>query len=293
MTPKHIPSDINVEILLRYLCDRPRKVEFKGVHKRNAYLDIIDAEEKEDGALLLSLGRHSLYDSLPEYMFHPMDRFSNIRDVEKKERFEEEEEKQTREISNATRFFYPVDVALLHENMEVGERLERHFTDNHVLISMIADRLHEEQTENRYIRLALTFLPMVARIRGNRTLLTIMLRKILVDDDIVFEGQRKWEEMRDVDPKYDTLVGDCLDALYAGNIYDEKVTSYSLTYWPSDEADLDRFPCFLEELEIFRKFVQDYFMSVEEMMVFVVRKDCEPLVLDDAEHFFMNYNTNI
>ena len=88
--PKDIPQDINAELLLSYFPSGSLKVSLKGLHKRNVYNDIIDIDKSSDGTLSMNIGRNSVYNALPEYIFHSIDRFNNIPKIEEKERFAEE-----------------------------------------------------------------------------------------------------------------------------------------------------------------------------------------------------------
>ena len=110
-TPQFLPPDINVELLLSYYSEGDCRVALKGLHKRNTYGDIIDVEDKS-GFMDVTVGRLSLYNSLPEFMFHPTDRFDNLPKYEEKERFQKEIDKQDEEIENA---FCPWDGYSLFE----------------------------------------------------------------------------------------------------------------------------------------------------------------------------------
>ena len=76
--PQLLPGDINAELLLSYYPKGRCKVCLKGLHKRNTYQDIIEMTPFDDNSFLLTVGRNSLYNALPEYMFHPIDRFDNL-----------------------------------------------------------------------------------------------------------------------------------------------------------------------------------------------------------------------
>ena len=91
---KFLPDDINIEDILSYLPKESYRVSVNGLHKRNSYKDIINYEETPDGKTEFHVGRNGLYNSLPEYMFHPINRFDNIPERERKERFAEEYAKQ-------------------------------------------------------------------------------------------------------------------------------------------------------------------------------------------------------
>lgn len=293
MLPKNIPEDINVELLLSYFAEGSCKVAFKGLHKRNAYKDIISIEEQKDNSLLLEIGRNSLYNSLPEAMFHSIDRFDNIPKAEEKERFAEEYQKQEQEKENAYKFFAPIDLLLLKLRVEVRKKIEKYVDDNRVLIDMIADGLTENQKTNRFISQVLTFLPSCKIIRGNTTLLTFMLRKVFMEEGLRLDKYSKDIACKDDNPRYADGLGGIIDKTYLGNIYYEETIIYDIHYWSEEECN-ENFLKFVEDVEEFQLFIQDYFISIEETIRFDLIKDEEPLRLADNMVFnYLNYNTNL
>ena len=78
-----------------------------------------------------------------------------------------------------------------------------------------------------------------------------------------------------------------------GNTFDETVTSYDISYWPDDECN-ENFLKFIDEVDVLRQFIQDWFLSVEEVLRFHIINDEQPLRLnDDVVYSYLNYNTNI
>ena len=293
MQLKNIPEDINVELLLSYFPEGTCKVALRGLHKRNSYNDIIEIEERRDGTLLFGIGRNSLYNSLPEFMFHPVDRFDNIPKLEEKERFAEEYQKQEQEKENAYKFFEPLDLLLLKLRMSIRERLNEYVENNKILIDIIGDNLTEEQKSNRFIKHSLIFLPTCKNIRGDKTLLTFMLRKIFMEEGLKIEKRRETIRYTDKEPRYadgiDSLLGDS----YVGNTFYEDTTIYDIHYWSEEDCD-EAFLTFTDDIELFRHFIQDYFIAIEETLHFDIFKDDVPLRLSDDIIFnYLNYNTNI
>lgn len=293
MLPKNIPEDFNVELLLSYLQESNYKVFFKGLHKRNSYKDIVDIEEKHDGTLMLGIGRNSLYNSLPEFMFHPVNRFDNIPKSEEKERFVEEYQKQEQEKGNAYKFFEPMDLLLLKLRVMVREKINEYVESNKVLIDIIGDKLTDKQKNNRFIKQALCFIPTCKNLRGDITLLTFMLRKIFMEEGLKLERHRDISSYTDDTPEYydglDSILGDG----YIGNTFDELTIIYDIYYWSDENCD-ENFLKFIEDIELFRDFVQDYFFSIEETLRFHICKDDSPLKLSDETTFnYLNFNTNI
>lgn len=293
MLPKNIPEDINVELLLSYFSEGSCKVALKGLHKRNSYNDIIDIEEKHDGSLVLGVGRNSLYNALPEFMFHPIDRFDNIPKIEEKERFAEEYQKQEKEKENAYKFFAPIDLLLLKLRVKVRNSLSEYAHSNRVLIDIIGDEFTDEQKKNRFIIQTLKFIPSCKHIRGNRTFLTFMLRKIFMDEGLKIEIHRKAVTYTDKTPRYCDGLDSAIGESYVGNVFDEESTLYDIHYWSEDDCD-ENFMKFVEDVEQYRLFIQDYFLSIEDTLHFYICKDDVPLRLSDDIIFnYLNYNTNL
>lgn len=293
MFPKLLPKDLNIEVLLSYLPEDSCKVSVRGLHKRNSYMDIIDVEEKPDGNVLLDIGRSSIYDSLPEFMFHPIDRFTNDLQRENKELFDEECDKQEKEKKDAHNFFAPIDILLLQTRLKVRERIQKYTSQNKILLEIIGDAITETQRNNRFIKQVIPYLPLCKNIRGNSTLITFLLRKIFMEEGIVIEKQLENKNLVDSNPRYDDCLDTSLTSLYVGNEFDENIVTYHVYYWPDKECD-DCFLSFIDEVEIFREFVQDYFMSIEEQLVFNILNDDPPLRLSDTTVYnYLNYNTNI
>lgn len=293
MAPKNIPQDINIELLLSYFPEGSCKIALKGHHKRNAYYDIIDIEEKPDGIQHLDIGRNGLYHVLPEYMFHPIDRFSNLPRLEEKERFAEELEKQELEKERAYKFFAPVDVRLLLQRVEVWDKLHEMTAGNKILLDILGDRLSEQQRNNRFVRGAIPFLPYCKQIRGDKTLLSFLLRKIFMDEGLLITLKENETECCDIEPRYADGLDAELNDSFVGHVYDELITTYDIHYWSGEECN-EHFLQFVDDVEEFRQFVEDYLMSVEEVLHFDITHDEVPLRLsDDIIYNYLDYNTNI
>ena len=291
--PVNLPDDLNVELLFEYYRKGNCKASFKGLHKRNAYSDIIGIEQEYEDKLLVEIARNSLYDALPEYMFHPIDRFNELPKLEEKDRFDEEYGKQEKEKENARRFFAPLDILLLKLRMDVRECLLPYCESNKALIDIIADEMTQEQKDNRFIQQVVPFLPSCKRIRGNKTLLTLMLRKVFIEEGLTIDVQSTSLEFTDTNPRYDYTLGSTLGDCYVGNTYHVPTNVYNIHYWSDDECN-ENFLTFVKEVDQLRMFIQDYFMSVDEVMIFNIIHDGAPLRLNDDIVFnYLNYNTNI
>lgn len=288
---RNLPVDINAEVLLDYYPRETFDVEFRGHHKRNAYKDVLELDDRDD-RVLMALARNSLYHSLPEYLFHPIDRF-DLPQLDKEERFKEECDLQEMERTNAIRFFAPLDLMLLQQRLRVRHAVQELTSDNKVLIDILADNLSEEQRENRFIRRSLPYLPYCKIIRGDRTLITLMMRRVLHEERITIDVGDDARAYIDTPPRYPTEVEAQLGDLYLGTGYEQMTLCYDVHYWSDEECD-EHFNLFLNELEVYRAFVQDFFLSVEAVLTFDVHDDAPPLRLSDTTIYnYLNYNTNI
>lgn len=292
IVPENVPQDINAEVFLGFFPQGTFRVKFCGLHKRNAYNDILEIE-KEQEKFLLHLGRNSLYNSLPEFLFYSIDRFDNIPEKEKKQRFSEEYAKQEKEKEQAYKFFSPIDTLLFQLRLEVRERLNKYVESNTVIQDILLDKLTAEQRENRFIKRTTPYMSSCKTIRGNRTLITLLLRKVLAEEGLKINVKSKQTEFTDEEPRYGNSEGCEIGDVYVGNTYSESVITYSISYWSDEDCNEDFLPL-VNDLEVFRQFVQDYFISVDSILVFDVSKDTSPLRISDTTLYnYLNYNTNI
>ena len=292
--PQALPPDINGELLLNYFREGQFRISLRGLHKRNSYRDIIEMEEMYDkDAIHATLGRMSLYNVLPEFMFHPIDRFDNLPVNNEAEAFHNEVDRQEQEKEDAFKFFSPIDVLLFHLRADIRKKMEEYTHEDIVMQQILGDRLSEEQRNNRYISQLIPLLPQCKYIRGNRSLLTLLLRKILLNENLRIEVIEDHRLFTDESPRYGEHVGMILGDSHLCNTYYDDVQVYTIHYW-SDEECQEQFLSFVDDLETLRLFLCDYFISAEDELVFRVVQDYPPLRLDDDKIYnYLNYNTNI
>ena len=120
-----------------------------------------------------------------------------------------------------------------------------------------------------------------------------MLRKILQEEQLSIKPHYGGREFTDEHPRYEYTLGANLDSCYVGNTFEENVTVYDIHYWSEDECNAN-FLTFIDEIEQLRLFIQEYFMSIDEILSFNIVHDEAPLRLNDEVIYnFLNYNTNI
>lgn len=290
----NIPADIRAEIVRNYMKGIKKEFFFLGSHKRNAYEDILSISE-DDGSIKVELSKQGLYDILPEALFHPIDRFDNIPANEYKERFAEEIEQQKTEEANARFFFSLYDKFIFDLSSVVSQIKDTELNDNNILIDILCDSMSNAYKSNRFISRTKEFIPRCNSIRGNETLITLMLRKIMSDEGIKLNKCLKPNRFEDECPRYNFLIQTELytEDFYLGNSYDENILQYDIQYWNDDYCD-ESFLKFIEEIKVFEDFVNDYFMGIETSIHFNISKHTLPVRISDSLCFnYLDYNTNL
>ncbi|MCX4284874.1 hypothetical protein [Duncaniella dubosii] len=288
------PSDIKAETLINYFAENLGEVSICGPHHRTAYEDIGEIRADDTGKIHISVYRPGLYDILPEGLFHPINRFENLPPEEYQERFHEEYERQLQEETQARTFFSSVDSFLLRMSCLVA-RLKDSYSDSKMISDIICDRIPEDVLKNRFVRQSLTYLPMCRRLRGDRILIALMLRKVLFDEGVFLSEETVNELHCDERPRYMCSLdasGDGED-IYLGKEYAQSEVRYRVRYWNEEETSGD-FLSFIDEMKVFESFINDFFMGIEESLKFDITTESLPVRLSDK--FCMNYldyNTNM
>lgn len=290
-----IPLDIKAETLLSYLPREKRTIGLKGSHKRNAYEDIADISVDESGTVNIEISRNGIYDILPECLLHPVDRFDNIPANEYKERFKEECEQQQIEEDNARKFFRPFDNVLMELSSVITESKNDEVI-SHLLENIVCDSLPEIYLDNRFVRKAMGYMPACRNIRGNKSLLSLMIRHILFDEHIRIYDCPQKSLIKDTKPRYNSRIDDDTSAdneFFLGNEFEEDITVYNIHYWNEEECGQD-FLTFVNDMKVFEDFLNDYFMGIECSLKFNISTTSLPVRLSDELLFtFLDYNTNI
>jgi len=157
----------------------------------------------------------------------------------------------------------------------------------------VGDTITPQQYNNRFIHQLLPYLPQCRLIRGNKTLLTLMLRKIFLEEGLRIRLVTHSYSLHDESPRYRESLDMELGDGFIGCDYNDTMTTYCIHYWNEQECRDDFFH-FLDEIEELRQFVQDFFLSVEEELRFDISHDDSPVWLADTDSsHYLNYNINI
>lgn len=293
MIYKNLPHDLNAEVLLEYLGDRDYKVIFDGPHHRNNYKDILEVEEDVDH-VQVRLSRRSIYNTLPENLFHSIERFDELPETRRYNSFLQEYDTQQEEKRKAYAFFAPIDLLLLSLRQQIRRKLDQYVSSDTVMQSILADRLTEQQLLNPFIRQTIPFLPNCRDIRGDITLITLLLRKVFAEEGIRLTQSSNLQMFFDEEPRYSMELGSDLGSVYLGDGYEQPILGYYLTFWPADTVHTD-FMAYVEQLDEYRRFFEDYFLGVGTILTFtLIDPNAMTLRLgDDEVKNYLNFNTTI
>lgn len=289
-----IPLDLKAETLLNYYPRNKRTIEIKGSHKRSAYEDIATIDEN-DRNINIVIARNGIYDILPECLFHPIDRFDKIPANEYKERFREECEQQQIEEDNARRYFQPFDNILMELSALVSAA-KNDAGSSQILENIICDNMRDIYINNRFVKKTKEYIAKCSIIRGNKSLLSLMLRHILFDEHVRISECAEQDLIHDSSPRYNYrldggISGD--NEFFLGNEFEEKIIVYNVQYWSEEECGQE-FLTFVKEMEIFENFINDYFIGIGSCIMFNISAKALPVRLSDETFYtYLDYNTNI
>ena len=124
-------------------------------------------------------------------------------------------------------------------------------------------------------------------------MLTLLLRKVFMEEGLKIDLHHEIVTYKDDRPRYSDVLDAVLEESYVGNSFDEKTTIYDIHYWSEDDCN-ESFHKFIDDINVYQDFIQNFFLSVEEMLRFNLYKDEAPLRLsDDIVFNYLNYNTNL
>ena len=159
---------------------------------------------------------------------------------------------------------------------------------------IVGEAAFEHLSQGRFTRRVLPFLPYCRIIRGERTYITLLLRKVFVEESLQMDCKSITSLYRDEEARYEYQLGMTLDEGYIGNAFDENVITYIIHYWSVEDCNKDFKEVFLRDIEQLRNLIEKFFISIEETFRFDISHDESPLTLSDDENFYyLDYNTNI
>lgn len=271
---------------------------FKGEHERTAKGDemVVEVNAKPTSrrpALTFSLKRDSLYHILPEYLFHPPDRFAECEAdpslVSQKIKEKEQVEK------DALTFFYPFDRELMLRRAAFQGELNRKVVGNNRFIADFIARGQDVDLGNPFIGRAYVWIARLRDGRGERGL----LRRVL---EAAFGGAvrslafDRCEKTLPIDPETcPVTMGAVLGEVWCAPDFHIGAETITLSYQTVIES-ADMIETTREAIDRFVDFFKAWFLAQDQFLEIsfgdYVRK---PLLRGNGNDtgLFLGYNTQL
>lgn len=302
--PKLIPSidaDLaigvisrNIEALTELQTSVNTGFVYCGTHERTAKGDemtISVSSSSRSNAVTYRLKRDSLYHILPEYLFHPLDRYANC-DGDK-DAFLEERTAQKEIERDALEYFHPFDTILTHLRVRFQDYLNSYILDNeHFIIDFITEN-ESINKNNTYIKSILPHILLLRANRGSKALIKLIIETAFGSGLVDFSC-RNVEIPVEIDStsSHITLDGE-IDDLFCGETIMDWIEVFEIKY----QLELNTQEVIehtSNDIDDFIKFVNKWFLSGSQK-INVVFGDFskEPIINESLTEggLFLNYNT--
>lgn len=170
-------TDVRAEVVIADLLEKNIGVDkiniiHEGSFVRNYKKDLIDVYvDFVKEVVTLHITRNSIYDNLPEGLFHPVSRRMTS------ESRIAEFEKQRIEEQKARKFFQPFDREFMLQKVEIERQVRKLFQDP--MSELEKWYSNEKKIPREFFRQLVKFLPFTNRIKGNALLTAECLSKVI------------------------------------------------------------------------------------------------------------------
>lgn len=298
--PKEVDADVATSIIIPCIDDNTEgKVtyayDFKGVSERTALGDVLTTsiknKQNSNPSVTFSLKRDSLYHILPEYLFHPLDRYlgadGDTEEFEKRYKEQEEQEK------NALTYFRPFDRHFQELRTEYQKWLNDHTFNGNQFISDYLTSGYKFNRSNPFIQAVYPCIPWLRDNRGNLDMIKVALGYAFMGKATI---QRKWkDENMPLSDSVPSNVGGLIDNLFLGSTHSCGSYNWHVIYQTeiANEDSLDKLKRLVREFE---EFFSDWFLSIEETLTVEFgdwTAKPELTIKNQENGIFLNYSTQL
>lgn len=283
-----ISKEMNIPLSNRYV--------YKGVHERTAkgddlLMSLQTSTKKVTVRYLLK--RDSLYHILPEYLFHPLDRYTACDGDEEAFRKCRKEQKEMEE--NALHYFYPCDKVLQEERTYFQSFLNDRILRNNTFIVDFITEGHRVNRTNRFIHRVLPCIQWLRAYRGVERAVEVALRFAFSNCIAQYKVSRI-----EVKIPIDTTACHCclnetIDDLFCGNTYTEGKESVCLSYQTPIKSQ-KQIEILQRDMDEFREFFQSWFLGLHQHLKITFgdyKKAAVMYVGTSDNDLYLNYNTQL
>ena len=300
---QNIDADIAVGVIDRNIAaltgiDAPIETsfDFSGVHERTAKGDALGVNVSSTARRNLiryQLKRDSLYHILPEYLFHPLDRYADTDG--NKEAFLAKRAAQKKIEAEAKEYFYPYDKVLNDLRIGFQNHLNDKILDKETFIIDFIIENENVNKENPFIRACLPNIMLLRSERGSSSLLSLAL-KMTFGSGLVSYSKRFVELPVSIEQDSCHICLDgTIDDLFCGEKFFDWTEVISIRYQTpiSSLEEIKRLTGFLEE---FKSFFKRWFLNDSQTIEIEFGDYGKvPVISDNAADgpLFLNYNTQL
>lgn len=302
--PPDIDSDLSIAVvdsnIQSFISDSEipikRSYVFSGVHERTAKGDdlIVSAStSSKRHQLKYSLKRDSLYHILPEYLFHPLDRYADT-DGDKEE-FVKRRKAQKDIESDALEYFYPFDKSFQLLRTSFQDKLNNEILNNKLFIVDFITENYNVNKNNLFIKGAYPCIIWLRNNRGVKNLLEVAI-KYAFHDSINSYNLTSGEQSSpiDADSCHISLDGE-IDDLFCGPRYYYLEESINVEYQTEiiSEAQIQQLTA---EIREFEEFFNAWFLTQNQIIkVEFGDYNKQPImnVGTSNDDLFLGYNTQL
>ena len=298
--PKEVDADVATSIIIPCIDDNTEgKVtyayDFKGVSERTALGDVLTTsiknKQNSNPSVTFSLKRDSLYHILPEYLFHPLDRYlgadGDTEEFEKRYKEQEEQEK------NALTYFRPFDRHFQELRTEYQKWLNDHIFNGNQFISDYLTSGYKFNRSNPFIQAVYPCIPWLRDNRGNLDMIKVALGYAFMGKATI---QRKWkEENMPLSESVHSNIGGLIDDLFLGSTHSCGSYNWHVIYQTKIENE-DSLVNLKRLVKEFEDFFSDWFLSIEETLTIEFgdwTAKPELTIKNQENGIFLNYSTQL
>lgn len=302
--PSDIDSDFSIAVVDNNIksiiseSDIPVKESyvFNGVHERTAKGDnllVSASTSAKRHQLKYSLKRDSLYHILPEYLFHPLDRYADTDG--NKEEFIKRRKAQKDIEADALEYFYPFDKIFQVLRTSFQQKLNNEILNNKLFIVDFITEGYDINKNNPFIKGAYPCIIWLRNNRGVKKLLELAVKYAFSDSlnsyDIVSNEQSSGIDTESCHITLDREIDD----LFCGPLYYYLEESINIEYQTeiTSENQIEQLKSEIEEFESF--FAKWFLTQNQTIKVKFGDYNKQPImnVGTSNDDLFLGYNTQL
>lgn len=298
--PKELDADVAMSVVVSHadtIADKNLSYtyEFKGVSERTALGDDLNLtiKNKQNTASVIkfSLKRDSLYHILPEYLFHPLDRYLGTDgDTEEfDKRYKEQEEQKNKALT----YFKPFDQHFQQLRTIYQQWLnENIFSGNQFFADFLTDS-YEVNLNNPYIKAVYPCIPWLRDFRGNDDMIKTALGYAFVGNATI---NKEYKEIdTPISENVPSNIGNTLGHLYCGATFKDKICVWRIFYQTKIETE-QHLNLIRMQIKEFKEFFSSWFLSLEDELLIDFGDKLATPELSETKNIkgvFLNYSTQL